>query len=143
MTIVMNTKTGAVSEHAVPFAQVTAGFAASVSGLFALGGNADASASIPSTLETPKVVLQDATQRNLVSDAYMAIDGAGHGAFTVVGKSAQWAYQFAVLASGVSRIPLGRGIKENYLGFRYQNTAGADFNIERIEVRTFKAQRRV
>lgn len=142
-TIVMNTKTGAVTEHDHPLAQVTANFGASLSGLFSMGGNTDGGNSINASIATPRAIQKDSTQRNLVSDAYLAMDGAGRGVFTVIGKSVQWPYPFTVMATGVSRVPLGRGIRENNLGFKYQNAGGADFSIDRIEVRSYKAQRRV
>lgn len=141
-TIVMNTRNGAVSEHALGFQSVTAGFGGNDDGLFALGGNLDGTAQIPAKATTAKK-LWGKSNKAMVSDAYLAMSGAGHGVFTVNGKALQWGYQFAVLPAGVSRVPLGRGIKENYLSFTFQNVSGADFTIDRIEVRAYDAQRRI
>jgi hypothetical protein len=141
-TIAMNTQTGAVSEHTIPFAELTARFACSAAGLFELGGNTDAGAAIAASFKTPSVLV-DESAKNRLSDAYLSMEGAGRGVLTVHGKSAQWAYQFEVLPAGVSRVPLGRGIRENYLGFTYANVGGADFRFDRLEVRSFQSQRRI
>ena len=141
-TIVMNTKTGAVSEHVLPFHSLSENFGAGDTGLFALGGNLDGTAQIPASATTGKMLWGDSSKKHL-SDAYLAMTGAGLGVFTVHGKQVQFAYQFPVLPAGVSRAKLGRGIKENYVAFTYQNVGGADFSIDRIEVRSFNSQRRI
>lgn len=143
-TIVMNTQTGAVSEHSLDLHSLSNDFGAGDDGLFALGGDLDGLARTPIDSDaTTGTMLWDSTQKMLMSDAYVAMTGAGHGVFTVVGRAVQYPYQFAILPSGVSRAPLGRGIRENYVAFKYQNVDGADFTIDRIEVRSFKSQRRV
>ena len=43
---------------------------------------------------------------------------------------------------GQSRCPVGRGIRENYLGFGYMNPAGDAFRIDRIEVLTNESKNR-
>lgn len=145
-TIVMNTRTGAVSEHSLGLQSLSNNFGAGDDGLFALGGDLDgpplARAQIASEAVTG-TMLWDSTQKMLMSDAYLAMTGAGHGVFSVIGRGVQYPYRFDVLPSGVSRALLGRGIKQNYVAFKYQNVAGADFTIDRIEVRSFKSQRRV
>jgi hypothetical protein len=142
MTIVMNTKTGAVSEHTTPFAQVTANFAASAAGLFALGGNTDAGAAIDATFATPRVLL-DGSGRTRTSMAYFSMEGEGQGEVTVRARSASWSYPLIVRPRGVSRAVFGRGIWENYVGLAYANLAGADFSIDRIELHTHTGQRRL
>ena len=141
-TIVMNTSNGAVTEHELPFQSLSAKYGAGDDGLFSLGGSLDGAIQIAATVTTPRK-LWAKTTKTLLSDAYLAMTGEGHGVFTVGAKAVQWPYQFDVLPAGVSRVPLGRGIKENYLSFTYRNVAGADFTIDRIEVRTYDAQRRI
>lgn len=55
-----------------------------------------------------------------------------------------YAYPLQMQSHGVARAQPGRGIRESYLGFGVRNVAGADFEIERIEVQTHaSATRRV
>ena len=68
---------------------------------------------------------------------HVCIVGAG-----IVGLATAYALQQQ--ARGVARAQPGRGIRESYLGFGVRNVAGADFEIERIEVQTHaSATRRV
>lgn len=141
-TIVMNTMNGAVTEHALSFQSLSANHGAGDDGLFTLGGHLDDTLPIAARATTGKLLWGDSAKA-LLSDAYLSMTGTGHGDFTVHGKALQWPYRFTVLPAGVSRVPLGRGIKENYLAFTYANVGGADFTIDRIEIRTFNAQRRI
>ena len=131
--IAMNTLTGAVSEYDFAFHSITPTHAGDVAGLFALGGNTDAGLPIVAEVQTPKT-LQASTLKKSLEAAYLAMQGTGSAEVRVIGQAQQWAYPFAVQADGVSRCKLGRGIRENYLGFGFGNPDGADFQIDRIEI---------
>lgn len=134
-TIVMNTLTGAVSEHTLPFDSVCGPYAGSHEGLFQIGGDTDAGAAIDAELTTGKVLWGDA-HRKSSSSIYFMMDGEGEGDAVVHGKNASWTYRFTVRPDGGSRAVPGRGIRENYLSFSFKNVDGADFRLDMIEVLT-------
>lgn len=134
-TIVMNTLTGAVSEHTLPFESVCGEYAGSHAGLFLLGGDTDAGAPVAAEITTGKVLWGDA-HRKSSSSIYFMMDGEGEGDAVVAGKNAAWTYRFPVRPNGGSRAVPGRGIRENYLSFSFKNVDGADFRLDMIEVLT-------
>ena len=60
--------------------------------------------------------------------------GTGSAQLTVFGKTENWAYQFPLRTSGQTRCQVGKGIRENYLGFGLSNPAGQAFALDRVEV---------
>ena len=132
-TILLNTLTGAVSEYDFAFQSITPTHAGDAAGLFALGGNTDVGLPIVAEVQTPKT-LQASTLKKSLEAAYLPMRGTGNARVLVLGQSQQWAYQLAMQSNGVSRCKLGRGIRENYLGFGFGNPDGADFQIDRIEI---------
>lgn len=132
-TIVMNTLNGAVTEYDWAFQSITPGHAGDATGLYALGGDTDAGNPIVATVTTGKKHW-GSTLKKFVSCVYFAMRGAGQGALTVHCAATSYTYPFPVRASGESRAVTGRGIRENYLAFTYQNPGGDDFAIDRIEV---------
>lgn len=132
-TIILNTLTGAVSEYDTAFHSITPTHAGDAAGLFAFGGDTDAGAPIVAEVQTPKTI-QASTLKKSLEAAYLSMRGTGSAEVRVIGQLQQWAYPFAVQADGVSRCKLGRGIRENYIGFGFGNPAGEDFHIDRIEI---------
>ena len=132
--ILLNTLTGAVSEYSnFDFQSVTPNHAGSDTGLFALGGNLDVAAPIASTVSTGKT-LWGSTLKKYLQVVFLALKGSGSGNLSIQGATASYTYPVTVRASGESRAVPGRGIRENYLAFTYGNVAGADFQLDRIEV---------
>lgn len=132
-TILLNTLTGAVSEYDTAFHSITPTHAGDAAGLFALGGDSDAGAPIVAEVQTPKTI-QASTLKKSLEAAYLSMRGTGSAELRVIGQALQWAYPFAAQANGVSRCKLGRGIRENYLGFGFSNPGGEYFQIDRIEI---------
>lgn len=133
-TIVLNTLTGAVTEYSnFDFQSITPTHAGSDTGLYALGGNLDVAAIIVSTATTGKT-LWGSDLKKMLGLVFIAMQGTGNAALTVIGKAASYTYAFAVLAAGVSRSQPGKGIRENYLAFSFSNPDGADFRLDQIEV---------
>lgn len=133
-TIALNTLTGAVSEYNnFDFQSITPTHAGSATGLYALGGDTDATQPIVSTVTTGKT-LWGASLKKFVEMVYFAIKGSGTSTLTVHGETASYAYPFPVRPAGESRAKPGRGIRENYLAFSYSNADGKDFRLDRIEV---------
>lgn len=132
-TIVMNTLNGAVTEYDWAFQSVTPGHAGDAAGLYALGGDTDAGQPIVATITTG-TKHWGSTLKKFVAAVYFSMRGVGRGALTVHCAAASYTYPFPVRASGESRAIPGRGIRENYLAFTYQNQDGDDFVIDRIEV---------
>ena len=74
--------------------------------------------------------------------AYKLTDG--RGLFLEVrpnGRKA-WRYRFALRDSEQTRCPVGRGIRENYMGFGLSTPDGQAFCLDRIEVMTAKSKTR-
>lgn len=131
--IVLNTLTGAVSEYSgFDFHAITPTHAGSALGLYALGGDLDAAAKIVATVTTPKTLL-GTSKKSLVEAVFFSMEGSGTSQMTLYGKDVSYSYSFNVLPKGVSRAIPGKGFRENYVGFGYSNTDGADFKIDRIE----------
>lgn len=116
--ITINTLTGAVSEYTRhDFQSITPTHGGSATGLFAFGGDSDAGLPIQSSLRLP-VTLRENTLKQQIAMVYLSMQGQGEAEFTVHGPSGQsWAYPFPLRASGQTRCPVGKGIRENYLGF--------------------------
>jgi len=141
-TIVMNTLTGAVSEYTrFGFHSITPTHAGSTTGLFTLGGNLDVDLPIVSVATTPKTLLS-ASLKKFIDMVWFSIKGTGTSTMTVIGESTSNAYTFPIRAASVSRSKPGRGIRENYLGFSYSNTDGADFQLDRVEVEVVPSKSR-
>ena len=134
-TIVMNTLSGAVTEYDWPITSIGLTRAGSAAGLHSLGGNTDAGQPIAASITTGKKLWGD-TIKKFVAYVYFAMVGIGTGQARVIGQSATYTYPFPIGASGTSRAVTGRGIRENYLAFGFDNVGGADFRIDAIEPKT-------
>lgn len=134
-TIVMNTLSGAVTEYDWVLTSIGPTRAGSAAGLHALGGNADAGMPIAASITTGKRLWGD-TIKKFVAYVYFAAAGTGLGRARVETRAQTYAYEFPVQAGGVSRAVTGRGIRENYLAFGFDNVGGADFRIDAIEPKT-------
>jgi hypothetical protein len=134
-TIVLNTLTGAVSEYSgFAFDSITPTHAGSATGLYELGGDTDATAPIEARAVTGKTDWKTAFKK-YVDVVFLALKGAGRGRCLVVGENTSHGYNFPIRRDGESRCQPGRGIRENYLAFGFENLEGADFQLDRIEVR--------
>lgn len=134
-TIVMNTLTGAVTEYDWTFQSITPGHAGDATGLYALGGSTDAGRPIVATVTTG-TKHWGGTLKKFIAGVYFAMRGTGTGKLTVhcPTEDVSFSYLFPVRSSGESRAVTGRGIRENYLAFTFQNPDGDDFALDRIEV---------
>ena len=78
--------------------------------------------------------LRESTLKKAIKMAYISMRGACSARFTVHGAQQSWGYDFPVRPSGQSRCQVGKGIKENYLGFSLSNPAGQAFTLDRVEI---------
>lgn len=132
--LVMNTLNGAVTEYTnFDFHSITPTHAGSATGLFAFGGDTDLGLPIVSEIRTATRLREDTLKKSL-DLVYLSMAGSGVAEASVHGRTGAWAYTFPVRATGESRCPVGRGIRENYLGFGFRNLAGEAFQIDRIEI---------
>lgn len=131
-TIVMNTLSGAVTEYEWTITSISAALAGSAGGVHSLAGASDAGSPIAASITTGKKLWGDINKK-FASCIYVAMSGSGIGRARVETIGQTYAYEFPVLASGISRAVTGRGIRENYLGFGFDNVGGADFRIDSIE----------
>ncbi|MFN7152928.1 MAG: hypothetical protein ACK4OE_04485 [Acidovorax sp.] len=133
-TIVCNTLTGAVSEYTRhTFQSVTPTHGGSATGLYAFGGDTDDGLPIVSTIRLP-ATLRESTLKQAIEMVYLSMRGCGSARLTVYGAQQAWHYPFPLRASGQTRCPVGRGIRENYLGFGLSTPAGQAFTLDRVEV---------
>ena len=139
--IVMNTITRAVSEYDWGFESITPTHAGSALALYQLGGDTDAGLPIQSTIRTATRMWGEAL-KSLMGDVYFSMEGTGQGVLKVHTRTISYGYPFPVRAAGVSRGEPGKGIRENYLGFGYENVGGEYFRIDRIEIPSFKSTTR-
>jgi len=131
--IVLNTLTGAVSEYTrFSFHAITPTHGGNALGLFAFGGDLDVNLPIVSSIRTPST-LKDSTLKKSLEMLYFSMKGEGSFQATVYGEVQSWSYTFQARTSGQTRCPVGRGIRENYLGFGFSNPQGQGFSIDRIE----------
>lgn len=141
-TIVLNTLTGAVSEYTRhAFQSVTPTHAGSATGLYAFGGDTDDGLPIVADIGLPST-LRESTLKQAIAMVYLSMQGSGEATFTVYGAQQDWSYGFPLRASGQTRCPVGRGIRENYLGFGLSNPDGQAFTLDRVEVLTAQSKTR-
>lgn len=132
--IVCNTLSGAVSEYTrFNFQSITPTHGGSAAGLFAFGGDTDDGLPIVSGIRLPST-LRETTLKQAIEMVYLSMRGAGSACLTVHGATQSWNYSFPLRPSGQTRCPVGRGIRENYLGFGLSNPAGQAFTLDRVEV---------
>lgn len=133
-TIVCNTLTGAVSEYTRhSFQSITPTHAGAADGLYQFGGDLDDGLPIVSAIKLPPT-LRESTLKKSMEMVYLSMHGVGDADFTVFGAAEDWTYTFPLRESGQTRCPVGKGIKENYLGFGLANPQGQAFKLDRIEV---------
>jgi hypothetical protein len=141
-TIVCNTLSGAVSEYTRhEFQSVTPTHGGSATGLYAFGGDTDNGLPIVATLKLPPT-LRENTLKTHIEMVYLSMQGKGCAVFTVFGNHQNWNYSFPLRGSGQTRCPVGRGIRENYMGFGLSTPAGQQFALDRVEVLTIKSKTR-
>ena len=141
-TITLNTLTGAVSEYTRhSFQSITPTHAGSATGLFAFGGDLDVDQPIVADIGLP-ATLRESTLKQAIAMVYLSMHGEGSAVFTVQGAKQNWDYTFALRASDQTRCPVGRGIRENYLGFGLSTPGGQAFTLDRVEVLTAQSKTR-
>lgn len=142
-TIVCNTLTGAVSEYDWPqFQSITPTHAGDAAGLFALEGDTDNGQPIMARIRLP-ATLHKSTLKMQLEMVYLSMRGAGQAEFAVYGPGPQpWRYSFPLRESGQTRCPVGKGIRENYMGFALSTPQGQAFTLDRIEVMTATSKTR-
>ena len=141
-TIALNTLTGAVSEYTgFGFQSITPTHGGSATGLFAFGGDLDVDQPIVTDIGLP-ATLRDSTLKQAISMVYLSMHGEGSASFTVYGSKQDWSYSFPLRPSDQTRCPVGRGIRENYLGFGLSTPGGQAFTLDRVEVLTAQSKTR-
>ena len=139
---VCNTLNGAVSEYTRhEFQSVTPTHGGAATGLYAFGGDTDAGLPIVATIKLP-ATLRENTLKKVLGAIYVSVAGEGSMALTVFGKAENWTYSFPLRPSGQTRADVGRGIRENYLGFGLSNPSGQAFTLDRIEAQQLQSQSR-
>ncbi len=133
-TIVCNTLSGAVTEYTRhAFQSITPTHGGSASGLYELGGDTDDGLPIVARLRLPST-LRETTLKKLMDMVYLSMQAEGTAEFTVYGRAEDWTYTFPFRESGQNRCVVGRGIRENYVGFGLATPDGQAFTLDRIEI---------
>ena len=132
--IIFNTLSRAVSEYSDQgFQSITPTHAGAATGLFALGGDTDGEQPIVANIQLPSVLRQDTLKKHIRA-IYVSVKSSGDFDVSVFGNTQNWKYAMPVRSSGQSRCIVGKGIRENYLGFGLSNPQGQHFKLDRIEV---------
>lgn len=140
--IVCNTLTGAVSEYTrYAFQSITPTHGGAASGLYLLSGDTDDGQPIVAKLRLP-ATLRENTLKKALAMVYLSMLGSGCARFMVYGRPEQWDYTFPLTKDGQTRCPVGKGIRENYLGFGLSTPAGQAFTLDRIEVMEVQSKTR-
>ncbi|WP_174863863.1 hypothetical protein [Comamonas jiangduensis] len=141
--IICNTLSGAVSEYSGhDFQSIIPTHGGSSDGLFAFGGDTDAGEPIVAEIRLP-ATLRQSTLKQQIQMVYLSMRGQGEAEFSVLGPGAQaWSYRFALRDSEQTRCPVGKGIRENYMGFALRTPEGQAFTLDRIEVMTAASKTR-
>lgn len=143
--IVMNTLNGAVTEYSrFAFQSITPRHAGSALGLYRLGGDTDAGELIVSKINTGARAWKS-MQKKHVAAAYLALRQTSGEAIFSVGVESGSVYPYPVVLrdQGVSRATPGRGIRENFLSFGFENPEGQSFVLSGIEVDIQASTRRI
>ena len=148
--IVCNTLIGAVSEYdRCEFHSITPTHAGSADGLFSLTGGTDGGLPIEALVRVPTTLLES-SQKTRADSVYLSIRGDGEAELSVHGPENSrfadgqvWSYRFLMRPSGETRCVLGRGIRENYLGFSVRTPDGQFFTLDRIELLIRNVNRRI
>lgn len=132
--IILNTLNRAVSEYSDQgFQSITPTHAGAATGLFEFDGGMDGGQPIVAEIRLPGTLRKNTLKKHIKA-LYVSMQGVGSMQVEVFGNTQSWRYQMPVRGSGQSRCIVGKGIRENYLGFGLSNPAGQDFKIDRIEV---------
>ena len=132
-TIVLNTLANAVTHYDWAFQSITPGHAGDATGLYALdAADDDAGLPIAAKIDTG-MRMWGASLKQSIATVFVSILGGEQCSLTVAAPTGAWTYPFLVRKNGVSRCPVGRGIRENYLGFALESAGGPPFLIDRIE----------
>lgn len=131
--IILNTLNAAVTEYDLTAQSITPTHMGDAAGLYAFGGDLDATAPIVAEVLTGDT-LWDSSVKKQLSMVYFSLRGEGDGEAIIKGRKDEYRYAFPVQASGQSRAMPGKGIRENYLAFGYSNAGGDNFQLDRIEV---------
>ena len=142
--IILNTLSKAVTEYSDQgFQSITPTHAGSVMGLYKFGGDLDVDRPIVADVRLP-ATLRDSTLKKHIRAIYVSVKSSGNFDVNVFGNTQNWKYVMPVLSSGQSRCIVGKGIRENYLGFGLSNPAGQHFKLDRIEIlEAVSASRRI
>lgn len=143
--IVMNTLNGAVTEYDWSFQSITPTHAGSAAGLHEFGGNTDAGSDIDASFLTAETSLGSTMKRRIASlyFAMMTETADGEGLALVKGREGgEFSYPLTIRDGGMSRAICGKGLRESYIAFGYENVDGAHFRIDLIEPEIIESKQR-
>lgn len=133
-TIVCNTIVGAVTEYDnYDFHSITPWHLGGATGLFAVGGNADAGQPVPADVQFPRT-LQTLANKKHIRIVYFSVKGWGEAVMTVYCENSTWPYKFNLRPTGETRCVPGKGIRENYLGVGLSTPDGQPWTLDLVEL---------
>ena len=140
--IILNTLSRAVSEYSDQgFQSITPTHAGSVMGLYEFGGDLDIDRPVVADVRLP-ATLRDSTLKKHIRAIYVSVKSSGNFDVNVFGNTQKWKYAMPVRSSGQSRCIVGKGIRENYLGFGLTTPQGQAFTLDRVEVLLLESKTR-
>lgn len=118
--------------------------AANDDGIYALEGTTDDGVPISALVDLGKPDF-GTSQLKTVESCFLGVQSPGAMAVTIDAGGAAYTYQTERIGNDIAqqRVKLGRGIKSNYVGLQISNVAGADFELDAIELNINALKRRI
>jgi hypothetical protein len=120
-------------------------FGAKSSGIYELSGTTDNGSSISWKIKTGKLDMQE-NEKHSPKKKYVLLSyhPSGDLTLTVIGKEEEYEYDVESYeeTDGVSRIKLGKGIRDKYLQFELKNKNGESVFLDKMKIFSDKAMTR-
>jgi hypothetical protein len=137
-TIVFHSSSLGVTEYPAAFTGLAGDFEALADGVFLVGGETDAAIAPPAAAIVSSFSFGPAATEEGRKQVprYAYIHAQTEAVMNCVVTDSQgnaYSYDALALSQRVQRIVLGRGIRDNYLGFALSNPNGESFRIDHLE----------
>lgn len=142
-TLVFHSSSLGVTEYAASFTGLAGNFEALANGVYLVGGSVDVAAVPLVSIFAVGPASTEAGTKQAPRYAYVQADTQAALRCVVSDSQANaYTYDAAFVSQRMQRIVLGRGIRDNYLGFTFSNPGGESFRIDHLETVIEQSQQR-
>lgn len=119
-------------------------YGAGQGGLYLLDGPDDAGAEIEAVIDLGRLDF-GGSQKKTVAQCYVGMSGEAPLLLSVDAEGAHFVYPTRSYSEHLQqqRVTLGKGLKTNYVGLQLMNQAGADFEVDGVELHVADLTRRI